>query len=256
MAPIVYLPHGAGPLPLLGDPSQKALAEFLTHLPHTLGNPTAILVISAHWEEKHPTLTGANVPGLIYDYYGFEPRAYTINYEAKGSLALTKRVQECLHVKNIEAHIDTKRGYDHGVFVPLKLMYPETTVPIVQLSLVASFSPLVHIRMGEALRALRDEGVLILGSGLSFHNMRAYGLPTAQGVAFDAWLQETLVSNDYEGTKQKLIAWESAPEARFAHPREEHLLPLHVCFGASTKGAKVVFDALFMGTKVSAFLWE
>ncbi len=256
MTPVLYLPHGAGPLPLLDDPSQSTLSTFLKTIPAHLGNPTAILVISAHWEEKQPTLTGSKTPQLIYDYYGFEPRAYTLEYKAQGAPDLAKKVEKYLHVKDIQAHIDETRGFDHGVFVPLKLMYPQAHLPIVQLSLVKSLSPSLHIHMGEALRPLRQEGVLIIGSGLSFHNMRAYGLPTIQGEAFDCWLQKTLLESDYETAKQKLITWENAPQARYAHPREEHLLPLHVCFGASTKGAKLAFSDSFMGAKVSAFLWE
>lgn len=256
MVPVLYLPHGAGPLPLLGDPSQHALAEFLKTIPINLGNPTAILIISAHWEEEQPTITGAKTPQLIYDYYSFEPRAYSIEYKVQGAPDLAKRVKTSLHVKNIQSHIDETRGFDHGVFVPLKLMYPRAHLPIVQLSLVKSLSPSLHIRIGEALRSLRNEGVLIIGSGLSFHNMRAYGSGVVQGEAFDSWLQKSLLESDYEEAKQKLIAWEDAPQARYAHPREEHLLPLHVCLGASTQRAKLAFNTLFMGAKVSAFLWE
>lgn len=256
MLPILYLPHGAGPLPLLNEPSQLELSNFLKQIPQKLGEPKAILVISAHWEENIPTITGANEPELIYDYYGFPEQSYSIKYPAIGNPILAKRVQKLLHVKGVEANIDNKRGYDHGMFVPLKLMYPKADIPIIQLSLSSSLSPLLHIQTGEALRELRDEGVLIVGSGLSFHNMRAYGLPSIQGEKFDKWLQKTLVSGNYEESKQKLIEWESAPEARFAHPRQEHLLPLHVCFGASEGKASVVYDSIFMSAKVSAFLWK
>jgi aromatic ring-opening dioxygenase catalytic subunit (LigB family) len=256
MLPILYLPHGAGPLPLFDEPSQSELTAFLKNIPTKLGNPKAILVISAHWEETQPSITGASEPSLIYDYYGFGEKSYEIEYKAKGSPSLAKRVQELLHVKGLKSVIDEKRGYDHGMFVPLKLMYPKADIPIIQLSLSNSLSPLLHIQMGEALRKLKEEGVLIVGSGLSFHNMRAYGSPSIQGEKFDKWLQETLQSGDYESTKKKLVEWDKAPEARYAHPREEHLLPLHVCFGASTQSAEVVFDSIFMSTKVSGFLWR
>jgi aromatic ring-opening dioxygenase catalytic subunit (LigB family) len=256
MLPVLYLPHGAGPLPILGEPSQQELSDFLKFIPKQLGNPKAILMISAHWEESIPTVTSSIEPELIYDYHGFGEKSYEIQYKAKGNPILAKRVQELLHVKGINSVIDDKRGYDHGVFVPLKLMYPNADIPVVQLSLSQSLSPSFHIQIGEALRSLRDEGVLIVGSGLSFHNMRAYGLANVQGEKFDTWLQETLVSDDYESAKAKLVKWGNAPEARYAHPREEHLLPLHVCFGASTTKADIVFDSIFMSAKVSAFLWK
>lgn len=258
MLPVLYVPHGAGPLPLLEHPTQEKLTRFLKTIPQDLGIPKAIVMISAHFEAAVPTITGAKEPHLIYDYSGFPKESYAITYPAHGDAQLASAVQKLLHVKGIDAHITPSRGYDHGMFVPLKLMYPHATIPVIQLSLHSSLNPALHVRMGEALRPLREEGVLIIGSGLSFHNMRAFFTPslTPHGLEFDAWLQDTLTHHDYESAKQKLIHWEDAPQSRFAHPREEHLLPLHVCFGAATSLAKVVFDDVFMHAKVSGFLWN
>ena len=259
MSPVLYIPHGAGPLPLLNDPSQAKLTHFLQTIPKKLGTPKAILMLSAHYESSIPSLTGDLTPKLIYDYSGFPSESYTITYPAKGSLELSQKVKDLLSAQKIISHIDPHRGYDHGMFVPLKLMYPQADIPVVQLSLANSLDPTLHVNIGEALRPLRKEDVLIIGSGLSFHNMRAFFTPSmdlAHGTHFDTWLQHTLQEADYARAKEKLIHWKNAPEATFAHPREEHLLPLHVCFGAAQSVAHIVFDDIFMHAKVSGFLWN
>jgi aromatic ring-opening dioxygenase catalytic subunit (LigB family) len=266
VAPVLFLPHGGGPLPILGDPSHAALTRFMQEIPARLGRPRAILVISAHWEEPQASLTAAVQPELIYDYYGFPPESYQIRYPAPGAPALAARVGDLLQGQNISSHADPSRGFDHGLFVPLKLMYPSADIPCIQLSLLSSLDPADHIRLGEALAPLCDEGVLIIGSGLSFHNLRAFfSEPTdksvADSLAFDEWLRHTLTSVelDMAARAEQLTRWQQAPAARFCHPREEHLLPLHVCFGvAKARGmsAQVVFNDRLMGMWTSGFLWQ
>lgn len=266
-SPVLYIPHGGGPLPLLGEPSHRAMVEFLEKIPSRLGKPKAILMVSAHWETEQPALTAAAQPQLIYDYYGFPPESYSIQYPAVGDPALAKRTYELLKAAGFNAQQDEQRGFDHGMFVPLKSMYPQADIPVVQLSLLQSLDAGLHIDMGRALAPLRDEGVLIIGSGMSFHNMKAFhhGVDSEQNgwlLAFDAWLRETCTSADLsvQERNERLARWlEQAPYARYNHPREEHLLPLQVCFGAAlaqTPQAETVFHDTVMGKMVSALLWE
>lgn len=264
--PILFLPHGGGPLPILGDPAHAELSRFLADIPARLGKPKAILVVSAHWEEPHASVTAAVQPELIYDYYGFPPESYQIRYPAPGAPELAARIGELLAAQHIAVHADPSRGFDHGLFVPLKLMYPAADIPCIQLSLLSSFDPAEHIRLGEVLAPLSDEGVLIIGSGLSFHNLRAFfSAPTAQSVAdslaFDGWLRHALTDSELDNGQraEQLVHWQQAPAARFCHPREEHLLPLHVCFGvAQARGlaGQVVFNDRLMGMWTSGFLWQ
>lgn len=264
--PVIFLPHGGGPLPLLGDAAHAGLTRFMADIPARLGQPRAILVISAHWEEPQACVTSAAQPELIYDYYGFPPESYQIRYPAPGDLQLAARIEALLAAQNIAVHADPARGFDHGLFVPLKLMYPAADIPCIQLSLLSSLDPAAHIRLGEALAPLCDEGVLIMGSGLSFHNLRAFfSTPTekslADSLAFDKWLRHTITADESGNEKraEQLCHWQQAPAARFCHPREEHLLPLHVCFGvAKARGmsAQVVFNERLMGMWTSGFLWQ
>jgi len=260
-AQIVYFSHGGGPLPILGDPSHKAMVDFMLQLPSQLRKPDAILVISAHWEESAATLLGAPTPPMFYDYYGFPDKAYEITYPAPGSPALANRVAELLHEGNMPARIDPKRGFDHGLFIPLKLMYPEADIPSLQLSLVRGLDPAVHLALGKALQPLLQENILVVGSGFSFHNMRAFSwqgmnAPDPANDAFQDWLIEVCAGPIPQSEReQRLIGWEKAPAARYCHPREEHLLPLHVCCGLAGRPAKVVFDDHILGKRGLAFSW-
>ncbi len=262
--PILYIPHGGGPLPLLGDSAHAGLTSFLTEIPKKIGTPKAILVISAHWEEAIATVSSAAHPEMYYDYSGFPDAAYKITYPAPGDPQLAQQIVDRLNAAGITAQADPARGYDHGTFVPLKLMYPQATIPVVQLSLVASLEPQAQINLGKAIGALAHQDILILGSGLSFHNMRVLMQrnteTSPQSVIFDQWLNTTLAdsSADWGEMEKALVNWEAAPEARFCHPREEHLLPLHVCFGAARAAglsATNVYDEPLMGSKVSGFMW-
>ena len=260
-AQIVYFSHGGGPLPILGDASHRAMVDFMLQLPSQLRRPDAILVISAHWEESAATLLGSQAPPMFYDYYGFPDEAYEITYPAPGSPDLANRLAELLHKGNIPARIDPRRGFDHGLFIPLKLMYPKADIPSLQLSLLRGLDPSAHIALGKALHELMLENILVVGSGFSFHNMRAFsweGIEAADPAndAFQNWLTEVCTGPMAESERERhLIGWENAPSARYCHPREEHLLPLHVCCGMAGKPAKVVFDEPILGKRSLAFLW-
>lgn len=262
LSPVLYIPHGGGPMPLLGDPDHKDMVDFLSTIGSRIAKPSAILVISAHWEETQPTITGREYPGLLYDYYGFPEESYTIQYPAPGHPALARDIHRVLKQSGIEARLDDRRSFDHGLFVPLKIMYPDASFPCVQLSLVSGLDPGVHIRLGQALATLRTQNVLILGSGFSFHNMRAFFSPNpddtdTRNEAFQQWLLDTCTSTDIPAEKrqQRLIEWERAPSARYCHPREEHLIPLLVCYGCAGSPAAVVFDGKVLRKRALGLLW-
>jgi aromatic ring-opening dioxygenase catalytic subunit (LigB family) len=259
--PVAYIPHGGGPWPFVdlgfGDPSQfHELAGYLRSLrdlPRT--PPKALLVVSAHWEERVPTVMTSPQPPILYDYYGFPPESYRITWPAPGQPGLAARVRALLSIAGFESAEDATRGYDHGTFIPLKLTYPDAEVPTVQLSLMQSLDPTAHIALGRALAPLRDEGVLIVGSGMSFHNLRTFrdGGGRSDSETFDRWLSETAVLEPAERDR-RLVQWSHAPSARAAHPREEHLLPLMVVAGAAGEDrGTVAYSGHFMGNQISGY---
>jgi aromatic ring-opening dioxygenase catalytic subunit (LigB family) len=258
--PVVYLPHGGGPWPWVDlglDPRESA--ELATYL-RAVGAlpkppPKALLVISAHWEERVPTVMTSPRPPMFYDYYGFPPASYAIQWPAPGAPELATRVQALLAKANIPSATDDARGFDHGTFVPLKLAFPHADVPTVQLSIVTSLDPAEHLALGRALAPLRDDGVFIIGSGMTFHNMRGFRDPRLRPVAedFDAWLREAATSEPGERDR-KLAAWAQAPGARLSHPREEHLIPLMVIAGAAgADRGTVAYNGSFAGIRLSAY---
>lgn len=261
-APILYFPHGGGPLPLLGDEGHAAMVRFLTDITPRLGIPESILVISAHWEELNPMATTGKQPGMIYDYAGFPPESYQISYSAPGNPVLAEQIVNRIKDSGLTAWRHSQRGYDHGLYVPLMIMVPQADIPCVQLSLMGSLDPESHVKIGMALDAIRQQNIWVLGSGFSFHNLRA--LLSAdhtdldpQNEAFQDWLVETVTTDMVEKERrQRLIEWEAAPFARYCHPREEHLLPLHVCYGIAQTKAEKVFDDKVMGKRSIAFLWN
>ena len=258
--PVAFVPHGGGPWPFvdMGMPRSEVdeLATYLRAL-HTLPKapPRALLVVSAHWEAPVPTVMTGQRPPILYDYYGFPPESYAITWPAPGDPALAARVQALLGAAGFPTATDEKRGFDHGTFIPFKLTYPGAEVPTVQLSLKAGLDPEEHLAMGRALAPLRDEGVFILGSGMSFHNMRAFR--TAGGAeaaeTFDRWLREA-ATLEPKLRDQQLSQWSQAPAARLAHPREEHLLPLMVVAGAAgADRGTMAFNGKMLGARISAF---
>lgn len=261
--PVVYLPHGGGPWPFvdlgLGDRAElDGMASYLRGLASLPPQkPKALLVISAHWEEAVPTVMTAERPPMLYDYYGFPPESYTITWPAPGHPELAQRVRGLLEGAGFHTAADPARGFDHGTFVPLKLTYPQADVPTVQLSLKRGLDPAEHVAMGRALAPLRDEGVFIVGSGMSYHNLRGFFAGSSAGreasEAFDAWLGEA-VAQDPDERARRLAAWSRAPSARAAHPREEHLLPLMVIAGAAGQDrANRAYHGSLVGYRISGF---
>ena len=253
--PTYFISHGGGPWPWMKKemPFYDVLEKSLQEIPRQLGvTPKAILVISAHWEEKDFAIQAHPHPPMIYDYGGFPDYTYQIQYSAPGSPEVARRVAELLTQAGLPNHLDQERGYDHGNFTPLFVMYPKANVPIFQVSLKTGLSPAEHLQLGRALAPLRNEGILIVGSGLSYHNLRAmFSRDPSAGVAssqFDEWL-EKVMSKDPQARSEALLHWEKAPSARAAHPREEHLIPLMVAVGAAEneKSLRVYHEDKFMG---------
>lgn len=260
---VLFVSHGGGPLPLLGDPGHREMVECLQDIATRLRRPSAILVISAHWEEGVPTLTSGENPPLIYDYYGFPEASYSIQYPAPGDPALAQAVHAALTKADIDSAMDTSRGFDHGLFVPLKILFPNAEFPCVQLSLKNNLDAGVHLQIGEAIRDLEVANLLVIGSGFSFHNMRAFfaeetAESRALNVGFEEWLHETLTCTGLSESEraQRLVNWQAATGARFCHPREEHLLPLHVCYGLAQAPCAEPFTLNILNKRASMYLWR
>jgi aromatic ring-opening dioxygenase catalytic subunit (LigB family) len=256
--PTVFISHGGGPWPYIEEMKRQFIktSEALQLFPASLPRkPRAVIAISGHWEESKFTIATAQNPPMEYDYSGFPAHTYKIQYPAPGSPEIAARISELLTEARIDHGKDARRGFDHGTFVPMYLMYPEADVPIVSLSIKNSYDPLEHFRLGEALKPLRNEGVLILGSGLSFHNMSKFGPPgTAISETFEAWLTQSMSLTDTAERYDRLMAWASAPAARQAHPREDHLIPLMVAAGAAGHdlGRRLFLDDVW-GIKMASY---
>jgi aromatic ring-opening dioxygenase catalytic subunit (LigB family) len=254
-----------GRQPALVKGMQDVVTKFLPKEP-----PSAIVVISAHWEADPISINSSPNPSMYYDYGGFPKETFEYQYPAQGSPALAQRIQNLLTNQGLESHMNDTRGYDHGVFVPLMIMYPEATIPVVQVSLHKSLDPKINIDIGKALAPLRDDNILILGSGYTFHNFDALMHPSTKSLqvarSFNTWLKETILLPDenscsvedrkdwpsnemlkaaYEERIRSLEDWASAPGGRFCHPREEHLLPLLVvaAAGGETSVPTLIHDS-------------
>jgi len=261
-ATILFIPHGGGPLPLLNEPGHLAMNRFLRAFPDTIARPAAIIVISAHWEEPVISITASSSPPLLFDYSGFPAETYAYQYPAPGHPELAERVRSLLQADGIDARLDHQRGFDHGMFVPLMMMYPEADIPCIQVSLSTSLDAAEHVRIGQALGGLKKEDLLILGSGFSFHNMQALMSKRDDAIdqrnqAFETWLAQTCSDPDMAEAEReaRLVGWEQAPHARYCHPREEHLLPLQVCYGIGQDAATTVFQEPVAGFVASAYQW-
>jgi aromatic ring-opening dioxygenase catalytic subunit (LigB family) len=257
--PTYFISHGGGPWPWMDWRQMFGnLEDSLKDMPRQIGmTPKAVLVVSGHWEAREFAVMSHPRPPMVYDYSGFPPHTYDVVYPAPGAPALAQRVCELIQNAGLPAQLDETQGYDHGAFVPLYIMYPQADVPVIQLSLKHGLDPAEHLAVGRALAPLREEGVLIVGSGLSYHNLRLMG-PTAQEPSnrFDAWLQQALLHSEPKERSRKLTDWEQAPAARIAHPREDHLLPLMVAVGAAeNEPAAMVYhdEGLFGGMTASSF---
>jgi aromatic ring-opening dioxygenase catalytic subunit (LigB family) len=261
--PAIFVSHGGGPCfwmtpsPLVGPHGFDRLKAYLAGLLNTLpARPKAILVVSGHWEERLPTVSTAAAPPMLFDYYGFPEHTYHLSYPAPGAPDVAAQVHALLTAAGIAAATDPVRGFDHGVFVPFLIVDPEARIPVVMLSLQQSLDPAFHIAVGRAIAPLREEGVLIVGSGNSFHNLRAFfdGRESPGADAFHAWLDETVSGTNAARRKAGLEQWAEAPHARECHPREEHLLPLMVVAGAALDdvGRRVYHDRI-AGKPASGF---
>ena len=260
--PVFFIPHGAGPCFFMDwQPADtwNNMATFLKSISDRLPErPKVILMISAHWQTSEFSITAGEQPELIYDYYGFPEHTYQLTYPALGAPVMADRIGQLLTDAGIANEKNTTRGFDHGTFIPLKLMYPEADIPVVQLSLHSSLDPKVHLAVGQALASLRKEGVLIIGSGMSFHNMRGYNDAnfTAPSERFDEWLTNTVESVDSDKRLAALVNWSEAPHALDSHllGAEEHLLPLMVTIGAAgSEVGRKIYSEQVMKTQISAF---
>jgi aromatic ring-opening dioxygenase catalytic subunit (LigB family) len=236
--PVFFLSHGGGPWPWLDGPFREGFAWLeasLKALPAQLPErPRAVLAVSGHWEEPGFTVSSAARPGMVYDYSNFPEHTYHISYPAPGEPALAARVRELAGATGIAVRDDPRRGFDHGTFSMMQPICPEADLPVVSLSLKLGYDPEAHLALGRALVPLRDEGVVILGSGLSYHNLRMFDARAAEpSRQFDGWLRHTLLDLNSDARAAALLRWEQAPSARIAHPREDHLIPLMVAVGAA-----------------------
>ncbi|MEQ8335643.1 class III extradiol ring-cleavage dioxygenase [Nisaea sp.] len=269
MGQILFIPHGGGPLPLLGDPGYARLADALRSLHATVGASRAILLVTAHWEADLPCLSTAPHPEMLFDYYGFPEESYRFTYPAHGATDLIEPVVSALEAQGTGALRDPERGFDHGTFVPMMLIRPEADIPILQMSLMSSLDPEQHLGMGRALAGLLEQDITLIGSGFSFHNIEALigrsrvDLEAGYSKAreFHARIDEAVCAEGLgPGDRAKrLIDWEQVPGARFCHPREEHLLPLHVCVGAALEAgmkAEQIFSEPVKGYQTSGYRWS
>lgn len=258
---VIYFSHGGGPLPILGDPSHASMIDFMRKLPQKIERPDSVIVISAHWEEEIPTIIGNAAPPLFYDYYGFPQEAYELKYPAPGSPELADRIAELFTKAGIPSRIDENRGFDHGLFIPLKMMYPEADIPMTQISLIRGLNPGDHVSLGKALGDLLEENILVIGSGFSFHNMRAFNWDNTieqdpRNEEFQEWLIDVCTGNHSRAEREEmLLEWDAAPNARYCHPREEHLIPLHVCFGLAGGAAEIIFNDFILGKRSIGLQW-
>jgi aromatic ring-opening dioxygenase catalytic subunit (LigB family) len=259
--PTYFVAHGGGPWPWLMDElafDLEPLARSLRAMPEQIGaTPSAILLVSPHWETSVPTVQTNPLPPMLYDYWGFPDFTFEIQYPAPGSPEVAARVIELLTGADFTVAEDRERGFDHGAFVPLAVAFPDADIPVLQLSILSSYDPADHLAIGRALAPLRDEGVLIVGSGMSFHNMGLIGPGAANpSRQFDEWLTGVVTTTDGEARSDALLRWEQAPSARVAHPVEDHFVPLHVAVGAAEhdRGSRIFHQSdLYGGVHTSSF---
>ncbi len=237
MMPTLFISHGSPMIMLQDLPSR----QFLEHVAETLPRPKAIVIATAHWLTRGPAVGGAANPKMIYDFGGFPKPLFEMQYPAPGNPALAERVAEMIAASGMQVGIDPNRGFDHGVWVPLKLMYPNADIPVVPLAIQPHFGPAHHVAVGRALASLRNEDVLVLGSGTFTHDLSRFWQFPADAeaqpdvVAFSNWMDEALTSGD---TSSLLAYRTQAPGAESNHPTDEHLLPIYVALGAAGDGAQ------------------
>lgn len=258
MLPTLFLSHGAPTLPIMECPA----TSFLRGLAGTMERPKAILVASAHWETERPEVSAVASNATIHDFYGFPRVLYQMTYPAPGDPALAMRVAGLLHAAGMKTTLDPARGLDHGAWVPLLLAYPAHDIPVLQISLQTPLGPAHHLELGAALAPLREEGVLVIGSGSWTHDLRRFRGQAADApvqpdvTAFAEWMDQAV----QEGRTGDLLAYRArAPFAAANHPTEEHLLPLYVALGAAGAGAKPVHlhaSAMYSMLRMDAYAFH
>ncbi|MCA9538337.1 MAG: dioxygenase [Myxococcales bacterium] len=260
--PATFVPHGGGPwpvlsLPMMDDAEGAKLADGMRDIARGPGRaPAFLVVVSAHWETRNVAVHTGSAPGMYYDYGGFPPEAYTLKWPAPGAPEQGEQAIELLRKAGFTVDVEKARGYDHGVFIPLMLAWPQANVPVVQVSLKVGLDPAEHLAIGRALAPLRDLGGYLIGSGNSYHNLRRIFRPDdtarAESKAFGDWLDAAVTAPPTE--RDRLLAdWMSAPAARAAHPREEHLIPLMVVAGAAGADVgRVSWRGTMAGLQLSA----
>ena len=259
--PTYYLSHGGGPWPYMEDGMRRRFDKLEASLLVIRGEwgdaVRAVLVISGHWETPEFAVSSGAHPGMVFDYYGFPEYLYHIKYDAPGSPELAMRVRAMLEAGGFSCDSDPERGFDHGTFSLLKPIYPNGEIPIVQLSVKLDFDPHAHLSVGRLLAPLRDDGVVIIGSGSSFHNLALRGPAAIEpSRRFDDWLQQALLKSSTSERRERVASWLLAPDARIAHPREDHLIPLMVALGAADEEpASLIYhqDDFLGGWALSSF---
>jgi aromatic ring-opening dioxygenase catalytic subunit (LigB family) len=251
--PTFFLSHGGGPWPYMKgeirnrhanlESSLKALRQQLPT------PPVAVLMVSGHWEEEDFAVMASASPPMVYDYHGFPEELYRIRYAAPGSPKLARRVHSLIREAGLASHLDYERGFDHGVYSMLAVTHPEAQTPVIQVSMRKGYAPEAHLRLGRALAPLRDEGILIMGSGASYHNFHPKNAKE-ESAAFDAWLASALTGCGPKERLERLVQWEHAPAARLAQPSEDHLVPLFVAVGAAREepGQVIYREEGFLGS--------
>ena len=227
--PSLFISHGSPDLPLSDHPTH----DFLRNIGANLPRPDGIIIASAHWYTPNLTLTNPERHDTIHDFYGFPPALYQLTYPAPGSQQLAQRAVEALAAADQTARTDADRGLDHGAWVPLRASFPDADIPVVQISLLQTADPKAHHAVGHALAPLRNENILIIGSGSSTHNLGQIApegsAPATWALEFESWLNDCVTGRDM----QALFNFgQTAPHVHIAHPSVEHFLPLFFALGA------------------------
>ncbi|KAF2196314.1 Extradiol aromatic ring-opening dioxygenase [Delitschia confertaspora ATCC 74209] len=272
IAPVISISHGGGPMPVLGDPSHAAIVKSLkTRVPEILKlgtpeQPQAIVLVTAHWSTQKPTISSAGKHDMLYDYYGFPEESYQLKYDAPGSPEVAGKVESALKEAGLEPNKDSSRGWDHGVFIPMILIHPQATVPIVQLSVLDSEDPKTHFKLGRALSTLRSQNIAIIGSGFaSMHNLRLMFNGATQSHSFkslnEEWskaVTDAAQTESSEDREKKFNTWRKWPGAYEMHPKggAEHFLPLIVCAGAGREHKAKAYKDEFMGLNMWSYYWD
>lgn len=266
-APSLFLNHGGGPLPILGEQSELEIAESLRNVDEIvdLKRLKAIIVVTAHREEDVVTISNGEHHDLLYDYYNFPPESYTFKYNAPGDPILAGKIRDAFVKANIPSQLDSERGWDHGVFIPMMLINPSEDIPIVQVSILKNQNAEQHYKIGEVLNQFRKEGIAIFGSGMSYHNMKQFRSTSCSGdpdkivnESFDNFLNE-VCTGDVENRK-KILDWQDQVEGLESHPlgKADHLMPLIVNAGAGgLQPGKKIFNSVYCRKfQLSGYIWD